>query len=251
MPIISAGDGSALQNHQISGSRYGYSGTRIQDLGASEYTLASIAADTSGSVDSFRCEIEACMAQVVRACRQSPRADNLMLRVTRFDHRLDEVHGFKPLTECYEADYDGCLKSGGTTALYDAADNAISALTRYGQLLTAHNFEVNAIVFVLTDGLDNASTMTARNVHSAMKKALRGEHLTSLISVLVGVNVQDSEVASELADFSRQAGFSQFIELAHANESTLARLADFVSQSISLQSCALASGQRSSTRLVF
>ena len=250
MPIISSCNGSSLLNYQIAGSSYGYSGTRIQDLGASEYTLASIAADTSGSVGPFQCEIESCMAQVVRACGRSPRADNLMLRVTRFDHRLDEVHGFKPLTECHEADYDGCLRSGGTTALYDAAQNAISALTRYGQLLTSHSFDVNAILFVLTDGLDNASTTTARNVHLAMKDALRSEHLSSLISVLVGVNVQNAMVASELADFSRQAGFSQFIGLADANESTLARLADFVSQSISLQSCALASG-RSSTRLVF
>ena len=41
--------------------RYGFSATRIADLGAAEYTLVAIAADASGSVSALRRRIERCM----------------------------------------------------------------------------------------------------------------------------------------------------------------------------------------------
>ncbi len=49
MPIFD----DTTTHHPIDGTTYGYSGTRIEDLGSSEYTLVSIAADQSGSVASF------------------------------------------------------------------------------------------------------------------------------------------------------------------------------------------------------
>ncbi|MCA9573153.1 MAG: hypothetical protein KC656_35200, partial [Myxococcales bacterium] len=77
-------DTTDLTTHTLVGSTYGYSGTRIDRLGATEMTLVAIAADTSGSVHPFKREIEACIQEAVRACRQAPRADNLMLRLVQF-----------------------------------------------------------------------------------------------------------------------------------------------------------------------
>ena len=91
MPIFKGKD---MNDHKLAGSSYGFSAKRIDDLGASEYTLVAIAADVSGSVSSFKKEIESCVREIVRACRHSPRADNLMLRFTRFDSRVSEVHAF-------------------------------------------------------------------------------------------------------------------------------------------------------------
>lgn len=239
MPILSD---ASLEQHAIPGARFGFSAAGLHDLGASEYTLVAIAADCSGSVDAFRGEIEACMQSVVAACHRSPRADNLLLRVVAFDDDLDELHGFKPLAECDPQAYDGRLRCGGCTALYDAAHNAVAAVTRYGRTLTDHDYDANGIVFVVTDGCDNASTMNPKQVKRALADAVRGEHLESVVSVLVGVNVQSGDVGRYLRAFAKDAGFTKYVELGDATAATLAGLADFVSQSITLQSRALASG---------
>lgn len=228
--------------HTITGSAYGFSATRIEDLGAAEYTLVAITADVSGSVSDFSDEIEACILEVVRACRHSPRADNLMLRTTAFDDEVEEIHGFRPLAACQASDYQGRLRSGGTTALYDAGHNAVEAVARYGKDLRDHSFDVNAIVFVITDGMDNASSQTAASLKKTLRRAVREEHLESLIPILVGVNVTDPTVSQYLADLHKRAGFTQYVEIEQANAETLARLADFLSRSICAQSLALGTG---------
>lgn len=233
---------TATHAHFIKSSHYGFSAASILELGAAEYTLVTIAADMSGSVADFLQQIEDCIKEVVRACCLSPRADNLMLRVLRFDHELEEIHGFLPLSERNPDDYRGSLRAGGTTALYDAAHNALEAVTIYGKDLRDNDFEVNAIVFVITDGLDNASTLTAGSVKDALKRAVLSEALESVVSVLIGVNIHDPTVSRYLSQLHQQAGFSQYVEIENANSATLAKLADFVSRSISAQSSALGTG---------
>ncbi len=226
----------------LAGSHYGYSGTGIEALGATEYTLVGITADQSGSVLSFKHEIERCIQTIVKSCGASPRADNLMLRCTAFDHVLQEVHGFRPLLTCKTADYNGAMRAGGSTALYDAAHNAIAAVVSYGEALTAKDFEVNGVIFVITDGCDNASTLTAKSVAEAVNDAITTEALQSVLTVLVGVNVSNRAVSKELMAFSASAGFDQYIEIAKADEKTLSKLAAFASRSISLASTALGAG---------
>ena len=209
-----------------------------------------IAADVSGSVRPYRAGIERCVKQIVRSCRHSPRADNLLLRLVTFDSQLKEVHGFRPLADCPEDDYTGCIKTGGTTALFDAAYNSIESTTAYGRNLSDHDFDVNVIVFVITDGEDNASSMTATTVADALTRAVTNEDVESVVSVLVGVAVADAALSGYLREFKGKGGFDQYVELAKADTSTLARLADFVSRSISAQSQALGTGG-SSRRLSF
>jgi hypothetical protein len=226
----------------LAGSHYGYSGTRIEALGATEYTLIGIAADQSGSVHPFRTEIEDCLKAIVRSCGASARADNLMLRCTTFDQRIHEVHGFRPLANCPADDYVGAVDAGGTTALYDAAHNAVAAVVNYGETLTAKDFEVNGVIFVITDGYDNASTLTSKDVAAAVSEAVQSESLQSVLTVLVGVNVSNAACSRELMAFSANAGFDQYIEIAKADAKTLARLAVFASRSISQASTALGGG---------
>ncbi len=224
------------------GSAYGFSSTRVEDLDAAEYTLVGITADVSGSVSMFRKDMEDAVKAAVAACRRSPRADNLIVRVTRFDDKLAEVHGFRPLSACPLGDYDGCLPTGGTTALYDAAHNAISALTTYARDLTDKGLSANGIVIVITDGGDNASSLSAASVRKAVQEAVTTEALESVRTILVGVNVQNASPSQLLDDFRKDAGFDQYIELDNADATTLARLADFMSRAIRSQSVALGSG---------
>ncbi len=98
-------------------STFTFSPVNLTTLGATEYTLVSVTADRSGSVRDFAREMEQALKEIVSACRKSPRADNLLLRLTRFDHELEEVHGFRQLADCATDAYDGVLDARGTTPL--------------------------------------------------------------------------------------------------------------------------------------
>jgi hypothetical protein len=233
-----------LDQHTLSG-HYGFSGTRIADLGASDYTLVSIVCDASPSVEPFRDDMIQAIKAIIKACQFSPRADNLLVRLTQFHNSIKEVHGFKLLENCHDGDYDKCLKISGSTAVYDAAENGIEATGAYARDLFRHNFAVNGIVFVITDGEDNASKLTPGHIRKTLAEINKDEVLESLITVLVGVNVKDPAMSRYLTDFHAQAGFTQYVELENADPSTLARLADFLSKSIMSQSVALGTGGQS------
>jgi len=246
MPIIDA----QLDQIHLPNSHYGYSATRLEELGATEYTIATVVADVSGSTATFTLDMELAIQHIVQACKYSPRADNVLLRLVAFDDSLSELHGFKLLENCHLADYGGLLRSGGSTALYDATENAVVSTTNYAHKLAAGDFSANAIVFVITDGMDNASRISPAQVKKALAEAVRSEALESIISVLIGVNVNDAQVSAYLRRFQNDAGFTQYVEIENADARTLARLAEFVSQSISAQSQALGTGG-SSQPLIF
>jgi hypothetical protein len=229
-------------DHFALGSDFSFSATRIGALGAAEYTLVGIAVDASPSVDPFKAREEACIAEIVKACRRSPRADNLMLRLSQFNAKVDEIHGFKPLLACNPADYQGTLKISGATAAFDAAKNQLTALLQYGRDLKAADLTVNAITFVITDGEDNVSKATTADVREALRQARREEALDSVLAVLVGVNVTDPSVSASLQRFRDEAGFDAYLEIDNADEAALARVAAFASRSIQAQSKALGTG---------
>lgn len=239
MPLLSD---DSMELHQAAGSHFGFSGTRVERLGSSEYTLVVVAVDVSGSVHGFATELENALKAAVESCRSSPRADNLLLRVITFNSRLAEVHGFKPLTECPPAAYDGVLKPQGETALYDAAHHAVQSAVSYAKTLKGSDFLANAVVFVITDGLDNASTFQASAVSTVVDKARQDESLESILTVLVGVNVTEPQVTRALEQLKTVGKLDQYVDVGQASKSSLAKLAQFVSKSISAQSQALGSG---------
>jgi hypothetical protein len=220
---------------------YRFSGARIDQLDATEYTLVTVVVDLSGSVGRFRDGIVACLGEVAAACRRSPRAANLMLRVTAFQSQISEVHGFLPVASIGPDRYDS-LTTGGCTALFDAAANAIGATARYGADLSRSCIDVNALVIVITDGFDNASTLGVGAVKAALGDAVSGESLESVQSILVGVAIDDARTAAALQQLQADADLDLFVRLEDADAGSLARLAAFVSRSVSAQSVALGTG---------
>ena len=74
-----------------------FSAIRLEDLGASEYTLVTIVCDISGSVAPFAAGLLKCIKSIVGACQKSPRSQNLLLRLLVFNYTVMEIHGFKNL----------------------------------------------------------------------------------------------------------------------------------------------------------
>ena len=71
-------------------------------------------------------------------------------------------------------------------------------------------------------------------------KARTGEKLESLISILVGINT--ANCSAELQEYQQKTGMDHYIDVGDATPRKLAKLAAFVSQSISSQSQALGTG---------
>jgi uncharacterized protein YegL len=221
---------------------YRFSATKIERLGAAEYTLVTIAVDVTGSVLGFESELRDCLVTAVESCKKSPRSMNLLLRVilfsSSFPRGIEEVHGFKPLQEIDTAAYPQLMPSGGTP-LYDAAYSAVGATNEYAKQLMDQDFLVNGIVIVITDGDDTGSRATTMSIKDEMLRGQKGEDIESLIAVAVGVNAQTFKSRLELLE--TEAGM-RYIDAGSATKGKLAKLAGFVSQSVSSQSQSLGSG---------
>ena len=239
MPRIA--DDEGMEFH-AAGGQFGFTGTRLEKLGATEYTLVDIAIDVTGSTAGFSDDLRNALIVAVDACKKSPRSDNLLLRVTTFSTSVggvNELHGYKPLGEIDTAQYPTFHPSGGTP-LFDATYSAINSMVLYGGKLTDNDFLVNGIVFIITDGDDNNSTATPRMIAQTISAARQDEKLESVVTVLIGINA--AQYRSYLANFKAQAGLDQYIDAGAATKAKLAKLADFVSQSVSSQSQSLGTG---------
>jgi uncharacterized protein YegL len=233
-----------MQSLSIAGrGGFAFTGTRIEKLGATDYTLVTIAVDETGSVYGFDDQLLNMAIAAVDACKKNPRSDNILVRLIRFstvyNNGVDEIHGFKPLADIDTASYPK-LKPGGDTPLCDACYSAIGATNMYGKQLRDQDYGVNAIIFVITDGGENRSSATRKMVKEEQQKSISGETLESCVSVLIGINT--AYCGTELQHFQQEAGMTQYIDAGDVTPRKLAKLAEFVSRSVSSQSQALGTG---------
>lgn len=226
-----------MQTGQV--GNFNFSGVHPDKLGSTEYTLVTIVVDKTGSVAGFESELLKMKQTVIEACQKSPRADYLMVRLVEFNNSVDEVHGFAELTNIDVASYIS-PRCGGMTALYDATYNAVAATNGYAKMLADQDFGVNGLVVVITDGEDNASSYRSSDVAREVSEGVSREWLESLNVILVGINA--SQYTTQLNSFKASANLTQYVDAGQATASKIAKLAEFVSQSISSQSQALGTG---------
>ena len=227
---------------------FNFSAVRIEDLGATEYTLVTVVCDISGSVMHFADDLLVCIKTIVEACKKSPRAENLLVRLLLFNDELFEIHGFKDLSTIEPNDYEE-LKPDSFTALYDASYDGIGATVEYAKRLIQQDFECNGAVYILTDGMNNRGSMTPLTIKDKISSALQGEEIESLVTILVGLHAPgqpwEHEVKASLDLFHKEADLTQFIDIGDATPQRLAKLANWVSESVSSQSQALGTGAAS------
>ena len=227
-------------------SNFRFSAVKLDELGASEYTLVSIIIDVSSSVSPYKDDIEDMLKTVIESCKKSPRAENLMVRFTTFNANLNEMHGFRLLSDISDDEYSNIIRTGGTTALFDATYEGIEATHQYSkQMYDKVDLLTNAIVFIITDGADNQSNNAPVQVATLVDDITREESLESIITVLIGID-KDPAVKNFLTTFKDNANLDKYVSVGEATPSKLAKLAEFVSQSISSQSQSLGSGSASS-----
>jgi len=248
MPKLMQQDDNTQEMKIAGPGNFTFSAIRIEDLGASEYTLVTIICDVTGSVRDFADELLKMVKTVVKACKKNARAENLLLRYVLFNNNVMEVHGFLPVMCINEDDYEQ-LRPAGTTALYDAAFSGIGATLKMAETLSAQDFDVNGCVYIITDGDDNASSSSPSMIKDQNDRALNKEEIESLTSIVIGItdkNAPDKAYfVGKLDALCTEAGITQFINAGDATAATLAKLGNLISQSISSVSQTLGSGQAS------
>lgn len=219
-------------------SNFGYSGKKIADLTATEYTLVNIAVDVSPSTSPFLSDLENALKVVVDTLNKSPNSEKLLVRVQEFDRNLSEVHGFITLKDIKAEDYT--LKgSAGGTSLYDAILGGLEAISSYGTDLDNMDFGVNGVMFIITDGEDNYSTKgSPHKIKQAISQIAKDEALESLKIILIGVG-QEARTKIYLEELQKTANIDQYIWVGNLTVSQLAKLAEFISKSISAASLSL------------
>jgi hypothetical protein len=233
------------------GSGFQFTGAILNDDNAagSGYTLVTIALDETGSVSGFEDQIREMLRASVGACFASPYSGNLLVRVIRFGTQyrmqngngVDEIHGFKLLPEI-DLDAYPNLRAGGATPLCDAVYSSVGAMNVYARDLYDLDYAVNGITFVITDGGENASVATMAMVKEELAQSVKGEVMESHVSILIGIDTGSSGVKIDLKHFKQDAGINQFIWAGDASKENMAKLAGFVSKSISSTSQALGTG---------
>jgi uncharacterized protein YegL len=219
----------------ITGSGYNFTAQNLGSLGATEYTLATIVVDISSSVSAYRVDIENTIKAIVSSLRNSPRAEHLMVRILLFNSNIKELHGFKELSSINESDYDG-IHPSGTTALYDATRSGIDATISYGKTLTDSGYPVNGIVYIITDGEDNASSCQPSHVATLISTVWTSEVLEGMTTVLIGLG---SFLSDSISRFEKEGNLTHSLVFSDASVDNLNKLGNFVQQSVLMMSSSL------------
>jgi uncharacterized protein YegL len=229
-----------LTEENFKASSVQYSGARINDLAENEYTLGVIIVDETGSVSPFANGLLEMLKVCARTCQKNPRKNNMLLRVIAFNTEIREIHGFREVPEINpDIDYDEFYPSG-QTALFDAYGNGIESIIHYGENLAARKIKVNGVIFGITDGDDNASSMTAVGIGDKLRDALKSEKMGFISTFLVGVN--DQQCKADLDFFKQKAGLLNYISMGNVTEDKLLELSGWMSSSISDASQLLGQG---------
>lgn len=242
-----ASNNSELQV-QGTGTHLAFSSVRLQKLDETSYTLVTLVLDVTGSLSGFEKQIREAVKTVVDSCKKHGRKDMILIRILAFStsYGMVELTGFMPVLQVDPSSFDflNTLQCSGMTNLYDATYNALAATRVFAKQLSDQEFPVNALIVVATDGGNTERNgMSVQDVAAEMRNLTQKEICESCLSILIGLNAQNC--SQELSDFNKDAGFTQYEPLNNLNADKFARMADFISRSISAQSQALTTGQAS------
>lgn len=196
-------------------------GTGADDLDATEATLVCVVLDMSGSMEPWRDAVVDAYNAMLEALRGAKGASAIVLSTWTFADTPALVSAFRPVAAqppLGRRDYD----PGGTTALFDTLLGCMTGLVAYGQQLADNGVPSKRILFVLTDGDDNASRARAADVRTAAQALVAHEAFT-----LAYAGFGSSDLAKQAA----AVGFPTVVTT-RASASELRRLFKQVSASV-------------------
>ncbi|TAF34465.1 MAG: hypothetical protein EAZ57_03330 [Cytophagales bacterium] len=195
------------------------------EIQTDETINAVFVVDISPSVASYASELNYAFNDFVQSMQKSHVADRLLVSVIEFNEKIKARSGFQPIAQVPATQF---VPSGSGTALYDAAGSAIKTAMDYRQNLEASGVMTKTLIFVITDGEDNSSKGSAKQVFNALQK-IRSEEKNafSFVTIMFGVGTSNSFEKAQ-----KDMGFQHLARVGQTG-ADMKKMIGFISQSIS------------------
>lgn len=222
----------------LSGTGYHFTAILPENIKTDAICLASVLIDTSSSMDGEEQNLERCFEQAIQACDKAPNRDGIFIRITSFASTVKELRPFIPPSPTPLK-----IHIGGMTALGRGILDSLRSTTQYAKVLSQGDYRCNAILIILTDGEETVDKpeQAVDMVQKELQTIRTEETLDSVLIILVGFRPSVGVMKTQ-QDFANAIG-ARYIPLQDVNPQKLAKLANFVSQSISSQSKQIGTGQ--------
>jgi uncharacterized protein YegL len=195
------------------------------DIQVDETINAVFAIDISPSISSYVNHLNHAFSDFITTMQKSHVADRLMVSVLTFNDKVAVQTGFQPILQLQPTAFK---PSGGGTALYDATLLALQNAVQYRQNLEASGVNTKTLLFVITDGEDNSSKVTAQKVKTELEGVLAKEsNAFSFTSVLFGVGS-----AASFQKAQQEMGIQLLAQVGTSGDE-IKKMIGFISQSIS------------------
>lgn len=154
--------------------------------------------DTSYSIRPWVKALNAAFNDFVAVMQRAHVADKVFVSVLEFNDKVHVVSGFQPVAHLSQVDFS--KRINGSTALYDAVYAGLRNAIDYRRNLENSGIETKTLLFILTDGEDNSSSVApdlVKDLLATMKASEKDAFTFS--SVLFGLGKgADFETARRL-----------------------------------------------------
>lgn len=196
-------------------------GLEPDDLDAPDATLVSVVLDMSSSMSPYQSAVIDAYGAMLRALAGAKAASAILVSTWTFADAPALLSGYEAVARKPQLS-PALYQPDGCTALYDAVLGAMTGLVTYGEELLRNGVPSRRVLFVLSDGDDNASKQKRTDVERAAR-ALAAEEAYTLAYAGFG--------ATDLASQAKAIGFTHAVSLG-ATDAELRRVFRQVSASV-------------------
>lgn len=152
-------------------------GLDADSLESADATLVSCVLDMSGSMQPHAAAVIDAYNAMLAALAGAKAAGSILLSTWAFENTPVLLSSYEPVAQKPKLT-NAVYAPGGGTALHDAALHAMTGLVAYGQELWDQGIPTRRVLFLLSDGDDNASKAKARDVKTLADSLLAREETT-------------------------------------------------------------------------
>lgn len=216
-------------DNQFNTGGYNIGNFDISSIQEEEVILMVLDMDVSPSVQPFERDLNDAFRSFIEEMQKSHVAPKIMIKAMEFNENVVEKSGFMPISQVDVRNFVFKAK-GSSTALFASAHKAVESAIEYKLQLESQGINVKTLVFVITDGMDNASgNIRASSVATMLDDLAKKEsNVFSFETVLFGIGTshQDFENAQKAMHFKHLAVVGQ-------SAAEIRKMIGFISASVS------------------
>ncbi len=180
--------------------------------------------DVSPSITSYEKDLNHAFNDFTATMQKSHVAEQLMVSLVEFNNQVTVKSGFQPIKHIPTMKFK---PSGAGTALYDATAQGLKMAMDYRENLEASGVMTKTLLFIITDGMDNASATPAKTVKAKVNEVIAQEqNAFSFTTILFGVGN-----AASFEQAQKEMGI-QHLARVGTSGSEIRKMINFISQSI-------------------